>query len=166
MKQAKRFPFLKIQQQRLQLNIDNQSQCTIPAQSDIFRWVWQALKNDYAKARINIIFLDKEEAEAYNRQYRDKDYATNILSFPYENEFCSGRPILQGDLLLCPQIVEKEAAEQQKNLDAHYAHLIIHGVLHLIGYDHEEENTANQMESLEITLLHQLGYQNPYDNEA
>ena len=69
-------------------------------------------------------------------------------------------------MLICPQIVEKEALEQQKNLDAHYAHLLIHGVLHLIGYDHEEENTANQMESLEILLLHQLGYQNPYDEKA
>ncbi len=166
MKQAKRFPFLKIQQQRLQLNIDNQSQCAIPAQSEIFRWVWQALKNYYTQARINIILLDTEEAQAYNQQYRNKNYATNILSFPYDNESCSGQTILQGDLLICPQIVEKEALEQQKNLDAHYAHLLIHGVLHLIGYDHEEENTANQMESLEILLLHQLGYQNPYDEKA
>ncbi len=166
MKRAKRFPFRTIQEKRLQLNIDNQTQNNIPEQQDFTRWVWQSLKNHYYRAQINIILLDTEEAKTYNQQYRGKDYATNILSFPYEDEYRSGYKILQGDLLLCPQIVEQEALEQHKTLDAHYAHLIIHGVLHLLGYDHEEENAANQMESLEIHLLHQLGYQNPYYDEA
>lgn len=102
-----------------------------------------------------------------NHDYRSKDYATNVLSFALnEGEdmlLSSGsNAVLRGDLVFCPEVIAREAAAQHKSLMAHYAHLTIHGTLHLMGYDHIEEAEAEIMEALEIRLLHQLGYENPY----
>ena len=168
MKQAKSFPFLKIQQQRLQLHVDNASSAQTPSKQDFFRWAWQAMKPFYRKAEIGLVLLDAEEAQAYNRDYRGRDYATNVLSFAQDelDAFAlQAADTLYGDLILCPQVVEQEAAEQGKSVQAHYAHLTVHGMLHLIGFDHIEDEEAEEMEALEIRILHQLGYDNPYSQD-
>jgi probable rRNA maturation factor len=126
------------------------------------------MENQFHHANITVMFCDEEEARQYNAQYRDKNYATNVLSFAlnegedftfWQND---KQPSLDGDLILCPQVVEKEAAEQGKSTQEHYAHLIVHGTLHLMGHDHIEDDEAQIMESLEIALMNQLGYDNPY----
>ena len=168
MKQAKSFPFLKIQKQRLQLHIDNASSAQVPSDADFFRWAWQAMKPFYRKAEIGLVLLDADEAQAYNRDYRGRDYATNVLSFAQDelDEFAlQAADTLYGDLIICPQVVEKEAAEQGKTVQEHYAHLTVHGMLHLIGFDHIEDDEAEEMEALEIRILHQLGYDNPYSQD-
>ena len=168
MKQAKSFPFLKIQKQRLQLHIDNASSAQVPSDSDFFRWAWQAMRPFYRKAEIGLVLLDADEAQAYNRDYRGRDYATNVLSFAQDelDEFAlQAADTLYGDLIICPQVVEKEAAEQGKTVQEHYAHLSVHGMLHLIGFDHIEDDEAEEMEALEIRILHQLGYDNPYSQD-
>jgi probable rRNA maturation factor len=107
-------------------------------------------------------FVEPEEGQSLNNDYRGKDYATNVLSFPYEVE-----PVVAGDLVICATVVEREAAEQEKTLEAHYAHLIVHGILHLQGYDHEiGENEALLMENKERTILAQLGFSDPYRNDT
>ena len=168
MKQAKSFPFLKIQKQRLQLHIDNASSAQVPSDSDFFRWAWQAMRPFYRKAEIGLVLLDADEAQAYNRDYRGRDYATNVLSFAQDelDEFAlQAADTLYGDLIICPQVVEQEATEQGKSVQAHYAHLTVHGMLHLIGFDHIEDDEAEEMEALEIRILHQLGYDNPYSQD-
>ena len=168
MKQAKSFPFLKIQKQRLQLHIDNASSAQVPSDSDFFRWTWQAMRPFHRKAEIGLVLLDADEAQAYNRDYRGRDYATNVLSFAQDelDEFAlQAADTLYGDLILCPQVIEQEAAEQGKSVQAHYAHLTVHGMLHLIGFDHIEDEEAEEMEALEIRILHQLGYDNPYSQD-
>lgn len=170
MKTAKRYPFPALQRQRLQLFFDNQSSFSdLPAERDFFRWIWQAMKNEHRRAEIGLLLLDEEAARSYNRDYRGKDYATNVLSFalnegenPAFSPFSDG---LNGDLVICPQVVAKEAAEQGKSLEAHFAHLTIHGTLHLMGYDHIEDEEALLMEALETRLLNQLGYPNPYQHD-
>ena len=123
------------------------------------RWIGAALQ---MPAEITLRFVDAEEGLALNRDYRGKDYATNVLSFPYESE-----PIVCGDLVICAPVVEREAAEQGKELEAHYAHLIVHGILHLQAYDHEAgEQEAQLMESHERALLTKLGFADPYAGEA
>ena len=108
--------------------------------------------------QVTIRLVDAEEGRALNRDYRGKDYATNILSFPYETE-----PRLTGDLVICPAVVAREANEQDKPLAAHYAHLVVHGMLHLQGYDHETgEKDAEMMENEESRILTTLGYPDPY----
>ncbi|HFC8517384.1 rRNA maturation RNase YbeY [Neisseria weaveri] len=167
MKAAKKYPFLTLQKQRFSLHFDNRSSMAdIPAEQDFYRWIWHTLKNTYRRADISLLLLDEEEARSYNRDYRGKDYATNVLSFALdEGEAMFDLQIsdgLHGDLIICPQIVAKEAAEQGKIPTQHFAHLTIHGTLHLMGYDHIEDGEAEEMETLEIQLLNQLGYPNPY----
>lgn len=164
MKRAKKFPFLSLQKERLQFFLEISTVETTPAEGLFRQWIWHALKDYYPRAEINLLIADEEEAKAYNEQYRGKNTATNVLSFALNEgeEFLPNDNILRGDLVLCPQIIAKEALEQNKSLTAHYAHLTIHGVLHLIGFDHIDENDAVEMETLEIKLLHQLGYNNPY----
>lgn len=108
---------------------------------------------------LTLRFVGLEEGRALNRSYRGKDYATNVLTFAYE-PMVDG--ILLADLVFCDAVIEQEAATQGKELLAHYAHLVIHGVLHAQGYDHERENDAKKMEALETALLAKLGYPNPY----
>jgi probable rRNA maturation factor len=119
------------------------------------RWVGMALKTP---GEIAVRIVGAEEGQALNRQYRGKDYATNVLTFDYTRE-----PVVAADLVLCAPVVEREAREQGKSLEAHYAHLLVHGALHAQGYDHETgERDALEMEALEILLLGALGYANPY----
>ena len=117
------------------------------------KWVRAALDHD---ARITLRIVGKKESRTLNRGYRDKDYATNVLSFIY-----SSAPV-QGDLVICAPVVGREAQDQGKTIDAHYAHLIVHGLLHLRGYDHERAQDANRMESREREILAGLGYSDPY----
>ena len=127
----------------------------------------------YRRAEIGLLLLDEETARDYNRDYRQKDYATNVLSFALDEGeqaalagLSGSLPVLRGDLVICPQVVAREAAEQGKTLEAHFAHLTLHGVLHLMGYDHIEPDEAEAMEALEIRLMNQLGYPNPYAQDA
>ena len=171
MKQAKRYPFLIQQQRRFHLHFDNHhagfTTAPLPPQRDFYHWAWHALKTHYRRANLSLVLLNETEARAYNRDYRGKDYATNVLSFPLNvnaNDMLFGQPAdtLQGDLIMCPQVIFKEAVEQAKTPTAHFAHLTLHGVLHLMGYDHQHQDEAEMMEALEIRLLNQLGYPNPY----
>ncbi len=129
--------------------------------SEIRRWVRAALDVDTQRGgQITVRFADCAEARSLNFDYRGKDYATNVLSFPY-----ALTPSVIGDLLLCPEVVAAEASAQKKTLDAHYAHLIVHGILHLQGYDHEDDaQQAQHMEAQERKLLAALGYADPYDD--
>ena len=109
-------------------------------------------------ADVTVRFVDAQEGHSLNRDYRGKDYATNVLSFPYESA-----AIVRGDLVLCLPVVEHEAGEQGKSPEAHYAHLIVHGMLHLQGHDHETgRDNAIRMEALEREILDALGYPDPY----
>jgi probable rRNA maturation factor len=126
-----------------------------PTRPQIRRWVRAACG---IPAEVTVRCVDAEEGQALNRDYRGKDYATNVLSFPYE----SGT-ILIGDLVLCLPVLEREAQEQGKPLEAHSAHLIVHGMLHLQGYDHETgHDDAAHMEAMEREILANLGYPDPY----
>lgn len=165
MKRKKR-PFLKIQRQRFQLHFNNQSsEHNIPSERRFYQWLWHAFKNEYRRAELSLVLLDEADARALNREYRQKDYATNVLSFALnegEFSFAEQDGVLRGDLVICPQVVAREAAEQGKPPVHHYAHLAIHGTLHLMGYDHIADDEAEEMESLETRLLAQLGIPNPY----
>ena len=121
----------------------------------VARWIAHALA---APAEIAVRIVGEDEGRALNRQYRGKDYATNVLTFDYARQ-----PVVMADLVLCGPVVEREARAQGKTLQAHYAHLLVHGTLHAQGYDHEEdEGEALEMETLEILLLSALGFDNPY----
>ena len=169
MKTAKRYAFLQQLSQRFPFHFDNLSSIDkLPSERDFRRWVWQAVKNEYRRAEISLLLLDEDEARAYNRDYRQKDYATNVLSFALnegENWFDAESSMLTGDLIICPQVVLREAAEQGKTPEAHFAHLTLHGTLHLMGYDHLDDDEAQIMEALEIKLMNQLGYANPYSQD-
>jgi len=121
----------------------------------VARWIRHALKSD---AEITVRIVDTEEGQTLNHDYRGKDYATNVLTFDYTQA-----PFVTADLVLCAPVVAREAQEQGKTLQAHYAHLLVHGTLHAQGYDHEtNQRDALEMEALEILLLGALGYDNPY----
>jgi probable rRNA maturation factor len=133
----------------------------LPARAQVRRWVLAALEHS---AAITLRIVDADEAQALNRDYRHKDYATNVLTFEYGEigRDDKGGGILGGDIVLCAPVVEKEAAEQGKNLAHHYAHLAIHGTLHLQGYDHEAPADAVIMETREAVILKRFKIPNPY----
>ena len=129
------------------------------------RWCQAALQRDVNKAQISLVVVDAIEGQQLNRDYRGKDYATNVLSFALnEGDTVAGMPLF-GDLVFCAPVVAREAAEQGKTLEAHYAHLTVHGILHLQGFDHEQDDEADAMEALETTILAKLGYTDPYAEE-
>ena len=126
-----------------------------PTRPQVRRWVRAACSRP---AELTVRFVGTDEGQTLNRDYRGKDYATNVLSFPYE----SGE-LICGDLVLCLPVVEREAREQGKPPEAHYAHMVVHGMLHLQGYDHETgRHEAECMEALERKILADLGYPDPY----
>ncbi len=126
-----------------------------PTRPQVRRWVRAACA---VPAEITVRLVDEDEGRDLNRDYRGKDYATNVLSFPYD----SGARVC-GDLVLCKRVVEREARDQRKPLEAHYAHLIVHGMLHLQGHDHETgKDDAEHMEAAELQILATLGYPDPY----
>ncbi|RYX90487.1 MAG: rRNA maturation RNase YbeY [Comamonadaceae bacterium] len=118
-------------------------------------WIAAALARD---GEITVRIVGEDEGRTLNREYRKKDYATNVLTFDYTRE-----PVVMADLVLCAPVVQREAVEQGKSLESHYAHLLVHGTLHAQGFDHETgEHDALEMEALEILLMGALGYPNPY----
>ena len=126
----------------------------------IRKWIQAAL---FAPAELTIRFVDAEEGRELNKQYRGKDYATNVLTFAYnEGEQLDEDAPTQADIILCTDVLEKEAAEQKKSVEEHTAHLVVHGVLHAQGYDHEDDEEAAEMEGIETELLATLGYADPY----
>lgn len=126
----------------------------IPDQKQLRKWVKASLRVD-TEATIRIV--DEAEARELNNTYRGKDYATNVLTFPLTEE-----PLLMGDIIICAPVVIKEAHEQNKSIEAHFAHMTVHGTLHLHGYDHITDEQAGLMESIEVATLISLGYPNPY----
>jgi probable rRNA maturation factor len=137
-----------------------QESITRPA---IRKWVKAAL---LAPAELTIRFVDAAEGQALNREYRGKDYATNVLTFAYnEGEEIAEDEATRADIILCTDVLQREAAEQKKSVEEHTAHLIVHGVLHAQGYDHEDDEEADEMESLETEILEELGYADPYAAE-
>ncbi|MDG6779104.1 rRNA maturation RNase YbeY [Thiomicrorhabdus sp. zzn3] len=152
----------------LQWAVDPQ---TIPTQTQCEQWVQAALVGEAAGEanELTIRIVDAEESQTLNRDYRGKDKPTNVLSFEFENppgllDLGEALPYL-GDLVICAEVVEKEAQEQGKTLEEHWAHMIVHGTLHLQGYDHIEDDEAEEMEALEVEILEGLGYENPYRND-
>lgn len=134
----------------------------IPSRYYLQRWVNAALTKQRKTAELTIRIVDKPESAKLNQTYRHKDGPTNVLSFPFEAPADLALPPLLGDLVICAPLVAAEAAAQNKTLLAHWAHLVIHGVLHLLGYDHLKKSEAAIMETLEIKILKQLGFPNPY----
>jgi probable rRNA maturation factor len=120
----------------------------------VTRWLRAALQSD---AELTVRIVDAEEGQALNRDYRKKDYATNVLTFDYTQE-----PVVTADLVLCAPVVAQEAKEQNKTLEEHYAHLLVHGALHAQGWDHDEEEDAQVMELRESDIMARLGFENPY----
>jgi probable rRNA maturation factor len=135
----------------------------VPAPASFKRWATAACQGRIKRADIAIRVVDEKEGRALNKHYRGKDYATNVLSFPAELPDGVSLPIL-GDLVICAPVVAREAAEQGKTLAAHYAHLTIHGVLHLLGLDHDDDREALAMESIEREILADMGYPDPYQD--
>ena len=133
----------------------------IPADEDFHRWVGAALAG-HETAELTIRIVDREESHALNHQYRGKDRPTNVLSFPAELPPGVDIPLL-GDIVICAPLVAEEASEQEKTNRAHWAHLTVHGVLHLLGHDHQADEEAEEMERLEISILHGLGFADPYE---
>ena len=140
---------------QLKLSIQFASDCLpLPTSAQLRNWSKATLRVD---TEVTIRIVDELEARTLNCQYRGKDYATNILTFALTEE-----PVLMGDIVICAPVVVAEAKAQNKDVMAHFAHLTVHGVLHLHGYEHETEPQAQLMESIEIQILAKLGYANPY----
>ncbi|MDI1258105.1 rRNA maturation RNase YbeY [Aquabacterium sp.] len=123
----------------------------------VARWIRAALAVDGVDGEITVRIVGEEEGRALNRDFRQKDYATNVLTFDYAQE-----PVVTADLVICAPVIEREAQEQGKAIDAHYAHMLVHGTLHAQGFDHEVDDEALAMEAQEREILATLGFADPY----
>ena len=139
---------------RLALQLADARHRGVLVRADVARWIRAAVA---VPAEITVRVVDEDEGLALNRQYRDQDHATNVLTFPY-----AGDPVLAADLVLCAPVVEREASEQGVPLVAHYAHLVVHGTLHAQGFEHENDIDAEAMETREREILGKLGFAEPY----
>lgn len=138
-----------------------------PKPSHLRKWAETALSRKTESAEVTIRIVTTKEMTTLNKRFRYKEGPTNVLSFPFEmpDEVELDIPIL-GDVVICADIVNKEALDQDKTADAHWAHMVVHGIFHLLGYDHQTDQEANTMESLEIETLKNLGFANPYLSET
>ncbi len=134
----------------------------LPARPLLRRWVRAALGADVTALCVVLRFVEATESRALNRHYRDRDRPTNVLAFVYDDVGGAEGPMLSGDIILCAPVLRREAAKQGKSLAAHCAHLVVHGMLHLQGHDHDRADTAVQMEARETAILARLGFDNPY----
>lgn len=153
----------------IDLQIAAENSEDLPSLEQFTQWVQRALAHeaqteDFPETEITIRIVDEAESHELNLTYRGKDKPTNVLSFPFEVPEGIELPLL-GDLIICRQVVEKEAQEQQTSLESHWAHLAIHGTLHLLGYDHIEDAEAEEMEGLETEIMQSLGFEDPYISE-
>ena len=152
----------KIKEKRIKITLQALTSNTfIPSRYFLQRWVNKALSKQVGTNAVNIRLVSKKESAALNSTYRHKNGPTNILSFPFEPPPGVSSAFL-GDLVICALLVNQQAKQQAKTPLTHWAHLVIHGCLHLIGYDHVHDKDATKMETLEIKLLEELGYENPY----
>ncbi len=143
----------------LQIAVENEQD--LPNYEDILLWLNSTLAKFQPQAEVTVRVVDEPESQELNHDYRGKDKPTNVLSFPFEAP--PGIDIdLLGDLVICKQVVEREAIEQNKPLLSHWAHMVVHGCLHLLGYDHIEDQEAEEMESLETEIMKSMGYSDPY----
>ena len=134
-----------------------------PSDQDLMNWAEQALDHQgVAPCEMAIKIVEPEESRALNLQFRGKDSPTNVLSFPLDGGM-PDQSLLLGDLAVCADIVRAEAAQQGKTVAAHFAHMTVHGVMHLMGFDHAEEAEAEEMEQIEIKILHTIGFPDPYE---
>lgn len=149
----------------MNMNIQNVSGTdSLPDDALIIKWAEHALDEQHKEAEITLRVVDIEEGQKLNKEWRKKDSATNVLSFPV-GEPIEQVPNLLGDIVICAPLVKQEAKEQGKDIEAHWAHLVIHGILHLQGYDHESDEETRLMETKEIHILKKNGYANPYETE-
>jgi probable rRNA maturation factor len=165
---------MKIAKRRTRSAIDERFSLTVdyavphsglPGEIQLRSWARAALQRGVEQAEISLRIVDEAEGRQLNHDYRGRDNATNVLTFALnEGETIAGLPLF-GDIVLTAPVVEREAGEQQKTLEAHYAHLVIHSMLHLQGFDHIEEEEAVAMETLETVILKRLGYADPYGEE-
>ncbi|MEP7314729.1 MAG: rRNA maturation RNase YbeY [Pseudomonadota bacterium] len=147
----------------LRVEIGQRTRAVVPGPRLMGRWAAAALGRRAAGSELAVQVVPSSEIRRLNHKYRGKDQPTNVLSFPTTApNAASARPRPLGDLVICPAVLRREAREQGKSLRAHWAHLVVHGVLHLDGYDHEDDRDARRMERREIAVLRTLGYDNPY----
>lgn len=147
----------------IEVDLQCASDSAIPSEQEFERWVTAAYiaAKQSTPAELTIRVVDAAEAQELNRTYRQRDYATNVLSFPFEAPI--EMPVqLLGDLVICVPVVEREADEQNKELLSHWAHMVVHGTLHLLGYDHIDDADADTMETLETAIMATLGFTDPY----
>ena len=133
----------------------------LPTEDQIVQWATAAVQPEGDEVEMTVRIVDEAESHELNLTYRGKDRPTNVLSFPFECPDEVELPLL-GDLVICRQVVEREAEEQEKPLMVHWAHMVVHGSLHLLGYDHIEDDEAEEMESLETQIMQGLGFDDPY----
>ncbi|HCU67207.1 MAG TPA: rRNA maturation RNase YbeY [Rheinheimera sp.] len=133
----------------------------LPGEHQIQQWLEAAILPFQAEAEVTVRIVDEAESQQLNFDYREKNKPTNVLSFPFQCPPGVELPLL-GDLVICAQVVAREAAEQNKTLTAHWAHMVVHGSLHLLGFDHINEEDATEMEAEEIQILAELGFADPY----
>ncbi len=147
----------------MNINLDVQREVdALPKDDELLKWIYETLQYEqHADTELTIRFVDEKESADLNEQYRHKTGSTNILSFPFEMPAEVALNLL-GDLVICAEVVKQQAKEQKKEEIAHWAHMVVHGTLHLLGYDHQNDAEKNIMEEKEITVLSKLGYSDPY----
>ncbi|MBO0406120.1 rRNA maturation RNase YbeY [Aeromonas hydrophila] len=148
----------------LDLQLASASTDGLPSEAQLQSWLDGTILGFQQEAEVTVRIVDEAESNELNLTYRGKDKPTNVLSFPFEAPPGLELPLL-GDLVICRQVVEHEAIEQGKPLMAHWAHMVVHGSLHLLGYDHIEDDEAEEMEALERDIMQELGFADPYLND-
>ena len=148
----------------MQIDIENVSKNTrVPSPDQMKKWLHEIAKTQLSHdAELSVRIVDEDEIRTLNRDYRNKDKTTNVLSFPMSDEVLQVNML--GDIVICAGVVESEAESANKDCRAHWAHMLVHGFLHLLGYDHMTDQDAERMESLETEILEQLGFESPYQS--